>query len=36
MVHVNDGSDGTLELFKNNKIKYTHSNKNIGLCSLNE
>ena len=33
IVHVNDGSDGTLEHLKLNRINYTHSNKNIGLCS---
>ena len=33
IVHVNDGSDGTLEYLKLNRINYTHSNKNIGLCS---
>ena len=33
VVHINDGSDGTLNYILNNKIKYTHSNKNIGLCS---
>ena len=36
IVHVNDGSDGTLDYLKLNKIKHTHSNMNIGLCtSLN-
>ena len=33
LVHVNDGSDGTIEHLKSNKISYTHSYKNIGLCS---
>ena len=33
LVHVNDGTDGTIEHLKSNKISYTHSNKNIGLCS---
>ena len=33
IVHVNDGSDGTLKFIKQNNIKYTFSNKNIGLCS---
>ena len=33
LVHVNDGADGTIEYLKSNKISYTHSNKNIGLCS---
>ena len=36
IVHVNDGSHGTLDYLKLNKIKHTHSNMNIGLCtSLN-
>ena len=33
IIHVNDGSDGTLNFVKNNKIKFTHSKNNIGLCS---
>ena len=33
IVHINDGSDGTLEYIKSNNIIYTHSKKNIGLCS---
>ncbi len=33
IIHVNDGSDGTLDFIKNNKFIYTHSNNNIGLCS---
>ena len=32
-LHVNDGSDGTLEYAKNNKILFTYSKQNIGLCS---
>ena len=32
-LHINDGSDGTLEYAKNNNIFYTHSENNIGLCS---
>ena len=32
ILHINDGSDGTLEYAKN-KIDYTHSPFNIGLCS---
>ena len=32
IVHVNDGSDGTLKYIKKNKIQHTHSNLNIGLC----
>jgi glycosyltransferase involved in cell wall biosynthesis len=33
IVHVNDGSDGTLDFVKKNDIKFTHSSSNIGLCS---
>ena len=33
IVHVNEGSDGTLEFIKNKKIKFTYSENNIGLCS---
>jgi GT2 family glycosyltransferase len=37
IVHVNEGSDGTLEFIKNNKIEYTFSNQNIGMPkALNE
>ena len=32
IVHVNDGSDGTLHFIKKKKIKYTYSKNNIGLC----
>ena len=32
IVHINDGSDGTLEYIKKNNIKFTHSHENIGLC----
>ncbi len=33
ILHINDGSDGTLEYAKKNGIHYTYSNSNIGLCS---
>ena len=33
IVHVNEGSDGTLEYLKKNKINYTFSDTNLGLCS---
>ena len=33
IVHVNDGSDGTLDFIKQENILYTHSSENIGLCS---
>tara|TARA_Y100000816_G_scaffold245332_1_gene193290 strand:- start:44 stop:898 length:855 start_codon:yes stop_codon:yes gene_type:complete len=32
VVHINDGSDGTFDYISDNKIKYTYSNENIGLC----
>ena len=33
IVHVNEGSDGTLDYVKNENIKFTYSKENIGLCS---
>tara|TARA_A100000164_G_C21912217_1_gene776225 strand:+ start:1177 stop:2034 length:858 start_codon:yes stop_codon:yes gene_type:complete len=37
ILHVNDGSDGTLNFAKENKIEFTYSDENIGLCkSLNK
>lgn len=32
LIHVNDGSDGTLEWVKAEQLKYTHSKENIGVC----
>ncbi len=32
IVHLNDGSDGSLEWVKAQGIKYTHSAKNVGVC----
>ena len=32
IVHVNDGADGTLDWVKAQKIKYSHSEKNVGIC----
>jgi glycosyltransferase involved in cell wall biosynthesis len=32
IVHVNEGSDGTLEWVKQNNISYTFSQKNAGVC----
>ena len=32
IVHLNDGSDGSLEWVKAQGIKYTHSDKNVGVC----
>ena len=37
ILHINDGSDGTLNFARQNDIKHTHSFDNIGLCkSVNE
>ena len=33
IIHVNDGSDGTLNFVKTNNFKHTASDNNIGLCS---
>ena len=33
IIHINDGSDGTLTYIKSQNIKYTYSKNNIGLCS---
>ena len=33
LVHVNEGSDGTINYLEEEKIVYTHSIKNIGLCA---
>ena len=33
ILHINEGSDGTLEYAKKNSINFTHSDLNIGLCS---
>ena len=33
ILHINDGSDGTLDFAREKKIKFTHSFNNIGLCS---
>lgn len=32
IVHINDGSDGTLEWIKKEGIDYTHSEQNVGIC----
>ncbi len=32
LVHVNEGSDGTIEYLKEKKIIFTHSKINVGLC----
>ncbi len=33
IIHINDGSDGTLDFIRANNYKYTSSDDNIGLCS---
>ncbi len=33
ILHINDGSDGTIEYARKEKLIYTHSKNNIGLCS---
>lgn len=36
IVHVNDGSDGTLDWVKSQGVRFSHSEKNVGVCiSLN-
>lgn len=32
LVHLNDGSDGSLEWVKSQGIKYTQTDKNVGIC----
>lgn len=32
LIHVNDGSDGTLEWVRKEHLKYTHSKENVGVC----
>ena len=31
-IHVNEGSDGTVEYLTNNNIKFNHSAENLGMC----
>jgi len=33
LIHINEGSDGTLDYVKQNNFKHTYSKTNIGLCS---
>ena len=33
ILHVNDGSDGTLEYVKNNRYIHTYTKENVGLCT---
>ncbi len=32
IVHVNEGSDGTIEWIKENKLSYSYSKANVGVC----
>ncbi len=32
VVHVNEGNDGTIEWLKEEKISYSHSDTNLGVC----
>jgi len=32
IIHVNEGSDGSLDWVKAEGLKYTHSDKNVGVC----
>ncbi len=32
IIHINEGSDGTLEYIKKNKYEYTYSQQNVGVC----
>ena len=37
LIHINDGSDGTLEWVKEQGLSYTHSPSNVGVClALNQ
>ena len=33
IVHVNEGTDGSLDYIKNKKLNFTYSLKNLGLCT---
>ena len=33
ILHINCGSDGSLEYVKNNKYTYTYTKENVGLCT---
>jgi glycosyltransferase involved in cell wall biosynthesis len=35
VLHINDGSDGTLQWAKDNNIKFSYSADNIGICKAN-
>ena len=33
IIHINEGIDGTLEFIQKEKIKYTYSRENLGVCT---
>ena len=33
ILHVNEGSDGTLDFVKQNNLKHTYTQNNVGLCT---
>ena len=33
IIHVNEGTDGTLDYVVSNKLMHTHTEKNVGLCT---
>ena len=33
IIHVNEGSDGSLEYVNQNKLLHTHTINNVGLCT---
>ena len=32
IIHVNDGTDGSLEWVKSQGLRYSHTEKNVGIC----
>ena len=32
IIHINQGTDGTIEFLKNEKIKYSYTKYNAGIC----
>ena len=33
IIHINEGSDGTLDFVKQNNLKHTYTQNNVGLCT---
>ena len=33
ILHINEGTDGTIDYAKSNNMKYTYTEKNVGLCT---